>query len=72
MINLLIGEKLLTSLLGNYCSYATPIQLSTDFARDILNLSLINTEYKGLSTVLEFLLHTKKKKFDFPNNMTIY
>ena len=42
-IDLSFGEKYLTSLLGNNCSCATQVHVTTDFTKNALTLSFSNT-----------------------------
>ena len=46
-IDMTTGLKRLVGLLGNDCSFATPVALSGNFAKNILTLVPQNTEFHG-------------------------
>ena len=66
------GKKFLSGLLGNNCSYATPVHISTDIINNVLTLSTTDAEVEGLNPVPEFSVRTKKKKFSIPDNVDMF
>ena len=64
-MDLSIGSKSLVGLLDNNCFYAIPVLLSDNFAKDILALSLTNTNITGKP------LTTRTSTY-IPEGLTLY
>lgn len=65
------GKKFLTGLLGNNCSYANPVQMSSKFIDNVLTLSTNDVEIEGLASVPDFSTKTEKKSFKIPDNLSM-
>ena len=66
------GKKFLSGLIGNNCSYATPVHMNTDIINNVLTLSTADEEVEGLNPVPEFSTRTEKKRFNIPDNMGMF
>ena len=64
--------KSLTGLLGNDCSYATPVHVSSNFMDNALTLSTKDVDIEGLAPVPEFSDRTEKKRFNLPEDMSTH
>lgn len=65
------GKKYLTGLLGNNCSCATPVHVTSDFIKDVLTLSTNDTEIEGLNPAPDFSTCAEKRKFSVPEGMNV-
>ena len=66
------GKNFQTGFLGNNYSYATPVQLSTDFVKDTIALSLDDSEIDGLTPAHDFSPKKEKNKFTIPKDMDMF